>query len=302
MKSARISTFSNATTTTTLLTPTSVTATSKPAWEVERPKDPPESSTEKSKYQIPFSVPALSGGLGNAQSKKSDEPPFKPADFGKSGGKVRTKLGDKAVDLEEHKPEPLPAHLSNPVSTGLDVKQLPNFGFLQTSMKPASSVSKAAGPLTNSLSASSSNSSVGAVSNSSSKTADTLLLSPVKQNVSPASLSTLSSASTFKFAEPVSVAVSSTEFSLSTSAVNGDVKRFSFSEPVVVTIATGFASNQFAMPDLTTSVTSNASSKLNAGGVRPAQSLKTGSVLDILGSMYQNMSYKIIITFFCFFL
>lgn len=301
MKSARISTlsFSNAkaptsTVTTSATTQPVQTSTAVVADSLDTQIKPStESAPEKSKFQFPFSVPALSGGIGNSQNQKSDGHATKPlifgADFGKSGGKVRTKLGEKSVDLTsvEHHQEPLPAHLSNPVSSGLEVKQLPNFGFFQKSSSPSISTttlktSTDPSPLLNSLSASSSDTSIGGISKSSSKTADTVLMSPVKEFDSLSSSgSILTKSLTYKFSEPVSVSQSPVEIA-SVVAVNGDIKHYNFSVPLEVSPSVVVA-NQFAMPDLTSSVTFNSVSSLNSGGIKPAQSLKTGSVMDILG-------------------
>ena len=122
-----------------------------------------------SKYTIPFSVPALTGGLASSSSKKE---PAKPSfsvspsfmtDTKKNSltGKVRTKLGDKAVDLQDQETAELPAHLQNPISSGLDIKQLPSFGldFLKGSNKKGDgkvTSTTSSGSLVNSCSSSSS--------------------------------------------------------------------------------------------------------------------------------------------------
>ena len=71
---------------------------------------------------------------------------------------MRTKLGDKAVDLEGQEAAALPAHVQNPISSGLNMKQLPSFGldFFQGSNKIGDGkVVSTSGSLVNSSSSSS---------------------------------------------------------------------------------------------------------------------------------------------------
>jgi hypothetical protein len=234
-----------------------------------------QASVEKNKYQIPFSVPALSGGTlsSSVASVKPSTVTTFLTDISKSG-KIRTKLGDKSNVLEQQQSEPLPPHLLDPTS-GLQLKQLPNFGldFLESNKSFSTS-----GPqLLHSNSSSNSSSGGGALSKSSSKTADTVLLSPVRS----------SSSSTFSFSDPVSILQSSSINPLSPSNVNGQIsfQRFTFSQPDEVTKTSNnhsTSTNHYVMPDLTTS-TNGANLSLLKNRVAPVQSLKTGSVMDILG-------------------
>jgi hypothetical protein len=234
-----------------------------------------QASVEKNKYQIPFSVPALSGGTlsSSVASVKPSTVTTFLTDISKSG-KIRTKLGDKSNVLEQQQSEPLPPHLLDPTS-GLQLKQLPNFGldFLESNKSFSTS-----GPqLLHSNSSSNSSSGGGALSKSSSKTADTVLLSPVRS----------SSSSTFSFSDPVSILQSSSINPLSSSNVNGQIsfQRFTFSQPDEVTKTSNnhsTSTNHYVMPDLTTS-TNGANLSLLKNRVAPVQSLKTGSVMDILG-------------------
>lgn len=182
---------------------------------------------------------------------------------------MRTKLGDKAVDLEGQEAAALPAHLQNPISSGLNMKQLPSFGldFLQGSNKIGDGKGvSTSGSLVNS----SSSSSGGALSKCSSKTADTVLLSPIRRTTS---------ISSFTFSEPVLVKKMVPD---SYKMANGDSKKssqqFSFSQPVQVVGSCQVTTNQ--LPDLTSSMVSG---PIKARVSKEVQPLKFGSVMDILG-------------------
>ena len=218
---------------------------------------------EKKKYQVPFSVPALLGGTFSSSgvTVTPSDTTF-PVDNSKSG-KIRTKLGEKAIVLEQQESEPLPPHLLNP-TIGLQLKQLPQFGlnFLQDSNKSFS----ASGPQLNHNNSSINSLTSGVLSKSSSKTTDKVLLSPVKS----------SSLSTFSFSEPVSILQGSSV----NLQLNGQIhsQRFNFSHPEEVTATT---TNHNVMPDLTTSTSGAILSSIRSK-VGPVQLLKTGSVMDIL--------------------
>jgi hypothetical protein len=110
----------------------------------------------------------------------------------------------------------------------------------------------------------------GALSKSSSKTADTVLLSPIRRTTSITS---------YIFSEPVSVKKIVPE---SCKMTNGDGKKssqhFSFSQPVEVLGSGRVTSNH--LPDLTSSMVSG---PVKARVNKEAPALKFGSVMDILG-------------------
>ena len=250
----------------------------------------PQPAINVNKYQIPFSVPALTGGAATSSKREPAKPSAPPSlapafstDQSRTG-KIRTKLGEKAIDLEDEnsQPEVLPPHLLNPTSSGLELKQLPNFGFF--SAQSSNNGSKlTSNPLLNSPGHRSSSS--GALSKSSSKTADTILLSPVRRT-----------ASSFSFAEPQVVRPSS-DTGLSSSKMNGENSsvKFTFSQPDEIAPTESNrhlnSNNHFVMPDVTSSTfltsstpSNNFSSTTSRLKEMPSiQSLKSGSVMDILG-------------------
>ena len=111
----------------------------------------------------------------------------------------------------------------------------------------------------------------GALSKSSSKTADTVILSPVRR--------TTSISSSFTFSDPVALKKLVPE---SLKMTNGDGKKssqhFTFSQPVQVLGTDRVTSNH--LPDLTSSMVSG---PVKARVNKEVQPLKFGSVMDILG-------------------
>ncbi len=264
----------------------------------------PQPAINVNKYQIPFSVPALTGGVATSTSSKrepvkpSAPPSFAPAfstDQSRSG-KIRTKLGEKAIEIEDEnsQPEVLPPHLLNPTSSGLELKQMPNFGFF-SAPSPNNGSQSTLNPVLNSPGHG--GGSTGALSKSSSKTADTVLLSPVRKTVS-----------SFSFSEPEVVSPSSNTGSFS-SKMNGENSsaRFTFSQPDEIapseTIRHLNSNNHFVMPDVTSSTFLSSTASNNFSSTKShlkempsVQSLKSGSVMDILGGNQQScFEYQIFI-------
>ena len=124
----------------------------------------------------------------------------------------------------------------------------------------------------------------GALSKSSSKTADTVILSPVRRTTS---------ISSFTFSEPVALKKLVPE---SLKMTNGDGKKssqhFSFSQPVQVLGTDRVTSNH--LPDLTSSMVSG---PVKARVNKEVQPLKFGSVMDILGGKSACFSTKEIVLF-----